>query len=55
MNAAWRFSFPQGCERGVASTSVRLLYLRVHRRRRGLMPSLGGQRLEPLAPKENFS
>ena len=29
---------PKGCERAVESTSARLSYLSVHRRRRGLMP-----------------
>jgi len=32
---------PKGCERGVESVSERLSYLSVHRRRRGLRPTLG--------------
>ena len=36
---------PKGCERAVESTSQRLSYLSVHRRRRGLMPTIGGRPL----------
>ena len=41
---------PRGTRRSLASTCERLLYLSVHKRRRGLMPTLGGRRLEP-APR----
>jgi len=34
---------PKGCERAVESTAGRLSYLSVHRRRRGLMPTLHGK------------
>ena len=33
---------PQGCERAIESTSARFSYLSVHKRRRGLMPTIGG-------------
>ena len=33
---------PRGCERAIQSTSPRLGYLSVHKRRRGLMPTIGG-------------
>ena len=33
----------KGCERAVESTSERLSYLSVHRRRRGLMPTIAGR------------
>ena len=36
---------PKGCERAVESTSGRFSYLSVHRRRRGLMPTIGGKPL----------
>lgn len=36
---------PKGCERAIRCTSERFSYLSVHRRRRGLMPTLGGKRL----------
>ncbi len=36
---------PKGCERAVESTAGRLSYLSVHRRRRGLMPTVGGKSL----------
>jgi uncharacterized protein (DUF2249 family)/mannose-6-phosphate isomerase-like protein (cupin superfamily) len=36
---------PKGCERSIESTSERFSYLSVHRRRRGLMPTLGGRSL----------
>ncbi|MBV9865980.1 MAG: DUF2249 domain-containing protein [Abitibacteriaceae bacterium] len=36
---------PKGCERGVANNSERFSYLSVHRRRRGLMPTLKGKPL----------
>lgn len=36
---------PKGCERAVESISERFSYLSVHRRRRGLMPTLGGKPL----------
>ena len=36
---------PKGCERGIESTSERFSYLSIHRRRRGLMPTLGGKPL----------
>ena len=34
---------PKGCERAMQSTSERFSYLSVHRRRRGLMPTIGGK------------
>lgn len=33
---------PKGCLREVESTSARFSYLSVHKRRRGLMPTIGG-------------
>jgi len=36
---------PKGCERAIRCTGERFSYLSVHRRRRGLMPTLGGKRL----------
>lgn len=33
---------PKGCERAIQSTSARFSYLSVHKRRRGLMPTIGG-------------
>lgn len=36
---------PKGCERAIQSTSERFSYLSVHRRRRGLMPTLNGKSL----------
>ena len=37
---------PKGCERAIESASQRFSYLSVHRRRRGLMPTLGGKPLK---------
>lgn len=37
---------PKGCERAIQSTAQRLSYLSVHRRRRGLMPTINGKRIE---------
>lgn len=37
---------PKGCERAITSTSPRLSYLSVHRRRRGLMPTINGKALK---------
>jgi hypothetical protein len=34
---------PKGAQRSIESTSGRLSYLSVHRRRRGLMPTIGGK------------
>ena len=34
---------PKGAERSIRSTSERFSYLSVHRRRRGLMPTIGGK------------
>jgi mannose-6-phosphate isomerase-like protein (cupin superfamily) len=34
---------PKGCKRAIQSTAGRLSYLSVHRRRRGLMPAIGGR------------
>lgn len=36
---------PKGCERAIRCLGERFSYLSVHRRRRGLMPTLGGRRL----------
>jgi len=36
---------PKSSKRGVESTSARLSYFSIHRRRRGLMPTLGGKPL----------
>lgn len=36
---------PKGCERAIESASERFSYLSVHRRRRGLMPTIGGKPL----------
>lgn len=34
---------PKGCERGIRSTAARFSYLSVHKRRRGLVPTIGGR------------
>lgn len=36
---------PKGCERSVEGVSTQFCYLSVHRRRRGLMPTIGGKPL----------
>ena len=36
---------PKGCERAIRCAGERFSYLSVHRRRRGLMPTLSGRRL----------
>jgi len=43
---------PKGCERAIESTSQRFSYLSVHRRRRGLMPTMNGKPLT--VDKENL-
>jgi quercetin dioxygenase-like cupin family protein len=37
---------PKGCERAIRCVSERFSYLSVHKRRRGLMPTIGGQPLQ---------
>ena len=36
---------PKGCERAIRCVGERFSYLSVHRRRRGLMPTIGGKKL----------
>jgi uncharacterized protein (DUF2249 family)/mannose-6-phosphate isomerase-like protein (cupin superfamily) len=45
MRANVMLLIPKGCEHSIESTSERFSYLSMHRRRRGLMPTLGGRSL----------
>lgn len=45
LRAGVTFLIPKGCERAVEAGAEGLSYLSVHRRRRGLMPTLGGKPL----------